>query len=139
MKKYEVLYVVDGTLDTEVIEGVADKFSDLIKENGDNVVIDVWGKRRLAYEVNKKWDGYYVLINFEGPEDFIAELERQFRLDENVMKYLITKVDEKKIALAKEIAEKNKIRAEKRAAAREAREAAAREAQATGAAASDNN
>lgn len=136
MKKYEALYVVDGTLDGEVINGIVDKFSDMIKENCDNVEIDVWGKRRLAYEVNKKWDGYYVLVNFDGDENYIAELERQFRLDETVMKYLITKVDEKKIALAKEIAEKNKIRAEKRAAAREARENAAREAHAGTA---DNN
>ena len=62
MKKYEVLYVVDGTLDAEAITVVADKFADLIKENCDNVEIDVWGKRRLAYEVNKKWDGFYILI-----------------------------------------------------------------------------
>ena len=97
MKKYECLYVIDGTFDNDVISEVATKFENLAKDNAKESEVNNWGRRKLAYEVNKKWDGYYSLITFRSEPDFIAELERQLRLDEKVIKFLVTVVDEKKI------------------------------------------
>ncbi|MDD2371556.1 MAG: 30S ribosomal protein S6 [Firmicutes bacterium] len=124
MKKYELIFVTDASLENEVIDEAVAKFTDLIKTNATIVEATNWGKRKLAYEVNKKWDGFYTLIQFEGPADFIKELERVLRIDERVMKFLVIKVDEKKIAQAEFYAQKRR----EREAARSARFAAERAA-----------
>ena len=123
MKKYELLFLIDSSIENQKIEGLVAKFNDLIKANGGNVVeVNNWGKRKTAYEVNKKWEGFYSLINFEAPPELIKELERVLRIDERVMKFLVVKVDEKKIAQAEFFAQKRK----EREAARSARFAAER-------------
>lgn len=125
MKKYELLFLIDTTIDAEEIESVIAKFDDTIKKNGGNVLeINNWGKRKTAYEVQKKWEGFYSLITFEAPPELIKELERVLRIDERVMKFLVVKVDEKKIAQAQYYANKRK----EREAARSARFAAERAA-----------
>ena len=132
MKKYELLFVIDASLENEVISEAVEKFTTLIKNNGTIVEVNNWGKKRLAYEVAMKWEGYYSLVTFEGPADFIKELERVLRIDERVMKFLVTKVDDKKIAEAEAFAKKKREReaarnarfAAERAAASEAAEAA---------------
>ena len=121
MKKYELLFLIDSSIDNQEIEETVAKFSDTIKNNGGNVTeVNNWGKRKTAYEVNKKWEGFYSLINFEAPAELIKELERVLRIDERVMKFLVIKVDEKKIAQADYYAQKRK----EREAARSARFAA---------------
>ncbi len=124
MKKYELIFVTDASLENEVIDEVVAKFTDLVKANGTILEATNWGKRKLAYEVNKKWDGFYTLITFEGPADFNKELERVLRIDERVMKFLVIKVDDKKIAQAEFYAQKRR----EREAARSARFAAERAA-----------
>lgn len=121
MKKYELLFLIDTSIEAEEIESVIAKFDDTIKKNGGNVLeINNWGKRKTAYEVQKKWEGFYSLITFEAPPELIKELERVLRIDERVMKFLVVKVDEKKIAQAQYYANKRK----EREAARSARFAA---------------
>lgn len=130
MKKYECLYVIDAALEGDVINEVLEKFSTLVKNNGNLIEANNWGKRRLAYEVDKKWEGFYSLLTFEAPADFIKELERVLRIDERVMKFLVIKVDEKKIAEAEYYAQKRKERDAARFARQNAeRAAAAAEAQ----------
>lgn len=124
MKKYECLFVIDAGLEAEVTTEVVEKFTNLVKTHATLIEVNNWGKRKLAYEVNKKWDGYYSLISFDGPADFIKELERVLRIDERVMKFLVTKIDEKKIAQANFYALKKK----ERDAARFARQNAERAA-----------
>lgn len=97
MKKYECLYVIDGTFDNDVISEVTTKFENIVKDNAKEFEVNNWGRKKLAYEVNKKWDGYYSLITFKSESDFIAELERQLRLNEKIIKFLVTIVNEKKI------------------------------------------
>jgi small subunit ribosomal protein S6 len=66
MNNYEVLYVIDGTLSDEAIKEQVAKFSELVTANGGEVVqVDEWGKRRLAYQINYKSEGYYVLMNIK--------------------------------------------------------------------------
>lgn len=135
MKKYELIFVTDASLELEVINDVVTKFTDLVKNNATIVEATNWGKRKLAYEVNKKWDGFYTLIQFEGPADFIKELERVLRIDERVMKFLVIKVDEKKIAQAEFYAQKRREREAARSARFAAERAASQEAAAASAAA----
>lgn len=135
MKKYELIFVTDASLELEVINEVVNKFTDLVKNNATIVEATNWGKRKLAYEVNKKWDGFYTLIQFDGPADFIKELERVLRIDERVMKFLVIKVDEKKIAQAEFYAQKRREREAARSARFAAERAASQEAVATAAAA----
>ena len=90
MNNYEVLYVIDGTLSDEAINEQVAKFTELVNANGGEVVqVDEWGKRRLAYQINYKSEGYYVLMNFKSGPDFPAELERNFGINEGIMRYML--------------------------------------------------
>ena len=130
MKKYELLFLIDSSIENEKIDEVVAKISDVIKNNGGNVTeLNNWGKKKTAYEVNKKWEGFYSLINFEAPAELIKELERVMRIDERVMKFLVVKVDEKKIAQAEFFAQKRIEREAARSARFAAERAAAEEAE----------
>ncbi len=111
MNNYEVLYVVDGTLDDEAIKEQVTRFTELVTANGGEIVqVDEWGKRRLAYQINYKSEGYYVLMNFKSEPDFPAELERNFGINEAIIRYMVERkaesyVPPKKVARPK-VAEK---------------------------------
>jgi small subunit ribosomal protein S6 len=95
MRKYETLFIINPTLEQEVIDGLVEKFKDVITSNkGEIETVDIWGKRRLAYPVNDLNEGVYVLINYNGDPDAAGELERMFRITDGIEKYLIVK-DEK--------------------------------------------
>ena len=92
--KYEVLYIIDATLGEEGIAARVDKFKAMVEAEGTLLNIDEWGKRRLAYLVNDKPEGYYVLMNMESKPEFPAELERVMKIIEGVMRCLTTAVEE---------------------------------------------
>ena len=96
MNKYEVMYILRTSLDESQTRELIDRFSDVIK-NGGGVVEDVdtehWGKRRLAYPIDYMNDGYYVLSHFSAPPELPAELERNFKINENVMRYMVTRLE----------------------------------------------
>ena len=90
MNKYETLYVVSTALEDEAIAAKVQKFTELITANGGTVEsTDEWGKRRLAYAIDYKTEGYYVLTNFEGSSELPKELERNFKNDENILRYIV--------------------------------------------------
>ena len=92
MNKYEVLYILEGEATDEVKTACADQFAALIAELGGTVsTVDKWGMKKFAYPINYKTEGYYVLMNFEAAPTVPAELERQMRNDENVVRYMVTK------------------------------------------------
>ena len=95
INKYETVFIVNPDLDEEKTQAVVDKFKSLIEEAGTIDAIDVWGKRKLAYEINDKTEGYYVLINFSAKPDFPAELDRVYKITEDIMRSLIIRKDEK--------------------------------------------
>ena len=98
---YEVTFIVDAHLPEERIEASIDKVTKFIDNNGAKTLfVDRWGKRRLAYEIAKKQYGYYVYVRFEADGLFIKELERGFKLDDSILRYLIILVP--KIVLNKE-------------------------------------
>jgi len=101
MRSYECIYIINPELEAEGISAAVEKYSNLVTANGGEIVkVDEWGRRRLAYEIQKRRDGYYVLMEYKGAADFVAELERIMLIDENIMKFLVTRKEEVKEAVA---------------------------------------
>lgn len=95
MRKYEVMYIIRPDLDVDVTKELVEKFHNIITDNGGEITKhNEMGKRRIAYEINDYKEGYYDLINFKSEPNVVEELERVFRITENVIRYLIVR-DEK--------------------------------------------
>lgn len=94
MNKYESMYVITPDIDDEAVKAVIEKFAGIITANGGEIdSVDEWGKRHLAYPINYKTEGYYVLVLFTGSPELPKELERNFNNDENVIRYLVIRKD----------------------------------------------
>ena len=91
---YEAMYILDPALSEEAIAALVAKFKAVVEANGTVSEIDEWGKRRLAYPINDLMEGYYVLMTFTALPGVPAELDRQFRINENVMRSLIVSKDQ---------------------------------------------
>ena len=93
MNKYQLLFTTDNSIDDEAKDAVIEKFSSLIQELGGTVgMLDKWGTRKYAYPINFKNEGYYVLMQFEADPTVPAEIDRQMRTNDNVVRQLITKM-----------------------------------------------
>ena len=91
MSKYETVYILEPGFDETRASEEADRVSGWIKDLGGEVIeVQKWGKRRLAYEINRKRDGVYTLIVWQGGGSMVKELERRLRLDESIMRALTT-------------------------------------------------
>ena len=88
INKYETIFVLDADLDEEKTAALTEKFQKLIADNGTVESVDVWGKRRLAYPINYKTEGYYVLVNFSSDPEFPKELERIYGITDGVIRTL---------------------------------------------------
>ena len=95
MNKYETIFVIDASLAEDQINATTEKFKALIEANATVESVDVWGKRRLAYPIDYKTEGYYVLINFSAKGDFPAELDRIYNITDGLLRSIIIKKDEK--------------------------------------------
>ena len=89
MQKYEAMVVISTKQEEEVVKGLVEKFKGLIEENGTLVSVEEWGKKRLAYMINKETEGYYVLYTFESNAAFPAELSRRLRITEGLLRSMI--------------------------------------------------
>ena len=89
INSYETLFVIDPDLTEEATKALVEKFTNLIAENGTTESVDVWGKRRLAYPIDYKTEGYYVLVNFESQAEFIAELERVYNITDGLLRTIV--------------------------------------------------
>ena len=97
MNSYETLFVVDCSLGEDTVKELINKFTTLIADNGAIDSVDEWGKRRLAYPINDKNDGYYVLVNFKSEGSFTAELERIFGITEGILRSIVIRqIEDKK-------------------------------------------
>ena len=95
MRNYEAMYVLRPEMDEEQINAAIEKFSDIITANGGEVTkVEQWGKRRLAYEVEKLREGYYVLCYFNGNTELPKELERNFKISDRVIGFLVVREGE---------------------------------------------
>ena len=86
---YEALYILNPALDEESIAALVAKFKAVVEAGDPAAQVEEWGKRRLAYPINDLMEGYYVLMTFTALPGVPAELDRQFRINENVMRSLI--------------------------------------------------
>ena len=86
MQKYEAMVVISTKQEEEAVKGLVERFKGLIEENGTLVSVDEWGKKRLAYMINKETEGYYVLYTFESNAAFPAELSRRLRITEGLLR-----------------------------------------------------
>lgn len=94
MNKYENVVIINPNLEAEGIKALITKFSDLINSNGKVDSVEELGKRKLAYEIKKLNEGYYVVIKFEAKPELITELERVYRITDEVIKFIVVKEEE---------------------------------------------
>jgi len=106
LRKYETIIVIDSLLKLEEIEGIINKYERFISANGGQIeTVDRWGKRRLAYEIKKRQYGFYVLIRFDAPPGMIKQLDREYRLNEYLLRTMTTLLNKRALkALAKQYA-----------------------------------
>jgi small subunit ribosomal protein S6 len=96
MPSYELIFVVQPTVEEEPLSALTEKITQTISELKGNVAqVDPWGKRRLAYPIKKHLEGYYFLMQLELPASEVRSLERSLKLMEDVIRYLIVRKDEK--------------------------------------------
>ena len=94
MNKYESVIIINPEFDEATLKALEEKFTGLINENGKvEEVIDL-GKRKLAYEIKKLNEGYYVVLKFEAKPELITELERVYRIADEVIKFIVVKEEE---------------------------------------------
>ena len=94
MNKYESVVIVNPNLEEESIKNLEKKFSDLINTDGNVTSVEEMGKRKLAYKIKKQKEGFYFVIKFEAKPELIAELERNYRITDEVMKFIVVKEEE---------------------------------------------
>jgi len=90
LKTYEVTFIINPDFDEEKTQAVLKDIKDTIEGKGGRVLdVDVWGKRRLAYEIDGYKTGFFIVITFEGPSDTPPELERVLRINDEILRHMV--------------------------------------------------
>ena len=106
MHNYELMVILDPELDERTVQPSLDQFLTVIREDGGSVEsVDIWGKRRLAYEIQKKSEGIYAVVNFTASPAATAELDRQLRLNEAVMRTKVLRAEDVAFRIGQDEAE----------------------------------
>ena len=112
--KYETVFILTPVLSDDQAKEAVEKFTKVLTDNGASIVnTEMWGQRKLAYPIQKKSTGYYNLVEFDGEPTIVKKLETAFRRDENVMRFLVFRLDK---YAAEYAAKRRSIRAAKAAA-----------------------
>ena len=94
MRHYEVMIILDPNQDERTVTPSLDKYLDIVRKDGGKVEnLDVWGKRRLAYPINKKEEGIYAVVNLDCEADTVNELDRVLNLNDNVVRTKVLRTD----------------------------------------------
>jgi small subunit ribosomal protein S6 len=92
MRRYELIFIVQPDLNEEETKAVADRYLQIIAaQKGSIIKTEDWGKRRLAYDIKKQSKGTYILVDFYGPGSMIREIERNLKIDDNILKFITVK------------------------------------------------
>lgn len=95
MRNYELVFIIRPDLEEEAYEAMIEKFTGLIQSEGGEIVkVDKWGKRRLAYEIQKLREGYYVIVYFKGEAAVANELERVLKITDSIIRQMIIRKEE---------------------------------------------
>lgn len=114
MRRYETVHVIDSTLEPERIESIISRVNEIItKDDGKIIEEKRWGKRRLVYEINKRQYGYYTILNYNAPTTVVQELEKFFRINQYVLRYLTIHLDSKEQKLIEQDEERKRREEEK--------------------------
>ena len=117
MRQYELMVILDPEIDERTVAPSLDKFLKVITTDGGTIdKVDIWGRRRLAYEIDKRTEGIYAVVNFTATSEATQELDRQLKLNEQIMRTKVLRAEE---AIAQVAAEKE--RAEAKAARKAAK------------------
>ncbi len=95
MTNYEVMFVIDPTLEDEKKDAAVESVKAIIETEGEVGNVDVWGMRKLAYPIQKKSEGYYVVVEFKAQPTLPKELDRRLKISDSIMRHLIVNKDEK--------------------------------------------
>jgi small subunit ribosomal protein S6 len=96
MRHYEVMVILDPTLEERTVAPSLDAFLNVVKKDGGSVEkVDVWGRRRMAFEINKHAEGIYAVIDLQANPDAVRELDRQLNLNESVLRTKVLRPDER--------------------------------------------
>ena len=113
MHQYELMVILDPEIDERTVAPSLDKFLNVIRNDGGTIEkVDIWGKRRMAYEINKKNEGIYAVVNFTSNSAATVELDRQLSLSEAVMRTKVLRAEEAiaQVAAAAQLAEEKAAR-----------------------------
>jgi small subunit ribosomal protein S6 len=111
--QYELMVILDPEIDERTVAPSLDKFLNVIRTDGGTIDnVDIWGRRRLAYEINKKAEGIYAVVNFTATSAATVELDRQLKLSEAVMRTKVLRAEEgfAQVAAAKKLADEKAAR-----------------------------
>lgn len=95
MTNYELMFIIDPAVEDAKKDAVVETVQEIISADGEVGKVDVWGMRKLAYPIQKKNEGYYVVVEFKAGHDLPKELDRRLRISDAVMRHLIVNKDEK--------------------------------------------
>jgi small subunit ribosomal protein S6 len=124
-KRYESTFIIKGSLEDKDVDALVTKTEEFIAKNGGSVIeMERWGRRKLAYDIGKETQGFYISAHFTAPGNLITRLERMYNLDESIVRWLTLEMPE--AAIKGRVAMKK--RTDEMAAKREAMTAAAAEA-----------
>ena len=93
-RKYETIYIINPVLGEEGVNTVVEKIKTLVETSATLEKVDIWGRRRLAYEIEKQKEGFYVLMQFTADAEFPHELERVLKITDGVMRFLVIRLDD---------------------------------------------
>ncbi|MET1154879.1 30S ribosomal protein S6 [Arthrobacter sp.] len=99
MRAYELMVIIDPEVEERTVESSLEKFLNVVRNDGGTIdKVDIWGRRRLAYDIKKKSEGIYAVVNFTATPATAAELDRQLGLNETILRTKITRPEEQKIS-----------------------------------------
>ncbi|CEA07254.1 30S ribosomal protein S6 [Arthrobacter saudimassiliensis] len=99
MRAYELMVIIDPEVDERTVEPSLDKFLNVVRNDGGTIdKVDIWGRRRLAYDIKKKSEGIYAVVNFTANPSAAAELDRQLGLNETILRTKIIRPEDQKVS-----------------------------------------
>lgn len=95
MRNYELMFVIRPTVEDDKKEALIETVKEIISSDGEVVDVDIWGMKKLAYEIEKHTEGYYVVVQFKAGVDLPKELDRRLKISDSVIRHIIINKDEK--------------------------------------------
>ena len=96
MRNYECMIILEPTLEAEAIDNTIARFTDLVTKNAGKVEeVNKWGKRRLAYQIDHKTEGFYAVMNLQGENQTVKELDRVLKIADGVVRHMLVRLDNK--------------------------------------------